>query len=44
MAGEDIMSFLSDNDKLIEGFLVRINDDLVLGDLELEEILQVWYE
>ena len=42
MAGEDIMAFLSDNDKLIEGFLLRIDDDQVLGNLELEEILQVW--
>ena len=41
-AGEDILMFLNDNDKLIEGFLVRIDDDLVLGNLELEEILEVW--
>ena len=42
MAGEDILSFLNDNDKLIEGLLVKIDDDLVLGNLQLDEILLVW--
>ena len=42
IAGEDILSFLSDNDKLIEGFLVQIDDDQVLAEMQLEEITQVW--
>lgn len=42
IAGEDILSFLSDNDKLIEGFLVQIDDDKVLAEMQLEEITQVW--